>query len=82
MEYLAQCRSCGTIHYVDLAQVVRGLSEFACPSCIALADYADAQRAKPELSQGTKDVWAAISAVAVVAGFCLFIKAVDHVLTA
>ena len=79
MNHLAQCPSCPTIYYVDVVQIARGLSRFACPVCGNLADFADQQQVDPSTPQVTKEVWAIIGAVSVVAGLLIFARLADHV---
>ena len=79
MQHLGQCSSCPTVYFIDLDQIARGLSSFACPTCGALSDFADRQQVDPNLSQGTKDMWAVIGTVSVVAGLFIFAKLADHV---
>jgi hypothetical protein len=80
MNQLAQCSCCPTMYYVDLAQIARGLSRFACPVCGEVADYAEEQQADPTISQATRNAWGAIGAVAVVAGLFMFAHLADRVL--
>jgi predicted RNA-binding Zn-ribbon protein involved in translation (DUF1610 family) len=80
MNQLAQCSSCPTVYYVDVEQIARGLSRFACPVCGNLTDFTDKQRSDPNASQGTKDVWAIISAIGVVAGLVVFAHVADRVI--
>jgi len=80
MYQLTQCPTCPRKYYIDVAQIARGLIRFACPECDALATFADEQQTDPNLSPGTRDVWTAISAVALVAGLFVFAHYADQVI--
>jgi len=72
MHRLAQCAHCPAKYHVDLAQLARQASQWACPVCGFVTDFAERQIQKPTTSRETKEAWAAVGIAAFFIGLLMF----------
>jgi PHP family Zn ribbon phosphoesterase len=72
MYQLAQCSHCPTKYQVDLAQLARQASRWACPVCGVITDFAERQIQKPATSPQDKQAWAALGIAALFVGLLMF----------
>lgn len=73
---LAQCSGCPNRYHVDLAQLARQASRWACPVCGVITDFAERQVQKPTTSPQDKQAWAALGGFALFIGLLMFVDRV------
>jgi hypothetical protein len=72
MYRLSQCSHCPTKYHVDLVQLARQASRWACPVCAGITDFAEHQIEQPTVSSEAKQIWAAIGVAALFVGVIMF----------
>jgi hypothetical protein len=80
MNQIRQCCHCQSHYHVDLNEVARGISRWACPFCGQVTDFADAQLAKPNITPEASSFWAMVSALGIVAGLFVAANLADRAL--
>ena len=79
MYQIAQCSHCPCQYKVevDLAQLARKASRWACPVCGGITDFAEYQIQQPNVSPEAKQLWAAVGIGAFLVGLWMFFDGLD-----